>query len=104
QLKKEIAGSVNAQVFYDHDKISLSIFKNFPNISATIRDFGVVGNEPFQYDTLVHANEFQVDLNLKSILFDDTPKLTAVHLNGGCVLFNDLEAVIDHLVIADVTV
>src|SRR5690606_37196305 len=91
RVDKEIAGSVNAQVFYDHDKISLSIFKNFPNISATIRDFGVVGNEPFQYDTLVHANEFQVDLNLKSILFDDTPKLTAVHLNGGSVYVKVLE-------------
>jgi len=91
RVDKEIAGAVNAQVFYDHDKISLSVFKSFPSISATIREFGVVGNEPFQFDTLLHVNEFQVDLNLKSVLFDDVPKLTAVHLNGGSVYVKVLE-------------
>ena len=91
RVDKEIAGAVNAQVFYDHDNISLSVFKSFPSVSATIREFGVVGNEPFQFDTLLHANEFQVDLNLKSVLFDDVPKLTAVHLNGGSVYVKVLE-------------
>lgn len=91
RVDKEIAGAVNAQVFYDHDNIGLSVFKNFPSISATIKEFGVVGNEPFQNDTLLHVNEFQVDLNLKSVLFDEVPKLTAVHLNGGSVYVKVLE-------------
>ena len=91
RVDKEIAGAVDAQVFYDHDKISLSVFKSFPSISATIREFGVVGNEPFQFDTLLHVNAFQVDLNLKSVLFDDVPKLTAVHLDGGAVYVKVLE-------------
>jgi hypothetical protein len=91
RVDKEIAGAVDAQVFYDHDNLSLSVFRSFPSISATIRQFGVVGNEPFQHDTLLHVNEFQVDLNLKSILFDDVPKLTAVHLNGGSVYVKVLE-------------
>ena len=91
RVDKEIAGAVNAQVFYDNDKISLSVFKSFPSISATIREFGVVGNEPFEFDTLLYVNEFQVDLNLKSVLFDDVPKLTAVHLDGGAVYVKVLE-------------
>src|SRR5690554_1373846 len=91
RVDREIAGAVDAQVFYDHDNISLSVFKRFPNISATIKEFGVVGNEPFQFDTLLHVNEFQVDLNLRSILFEDVPQLTAVHLNGGSVYVKVLE-------------
>lgn len=91
RVDKEIAGAVNAQVFYDHDRVSLSVFKSFPSVSATIRDFGVAGNEPFSSDTLLYVNEFQVDLNLKSILFDDVPKLTAVHLLGGNVYVKVLE-------------
>ncbi len=91
RVDKEIAGAVNAQVFYDHDNIGLSVFRNFPNVSATIRDFGVVGHAPFENDTLVHADEFQVDLNLRSLLFDDVPKLTAVHLNDGSVYVKVLE-------------
>src|SRR5690554_2702379 len=91
RVDKEIAGSVNANVFYDYDNISLSIFKSFPSVSATIEEFGVSGNAPFQNDTLLYVNELQVDLNLKSILFDDVPKLTAIHLNGGSVYVKVLE-------------
>src|SRR5690554_2555753 len=91
RVDKEIAGAVDAQVYYDYDNISLSIFRSFPSVSATIKDFGIVGNPPFQYDTLAHLNELQVDLNLKSVIFDDTPRLTAVHLNGGSVYVKVLE-------------
>src|SRR5699024_2402977 len=34
RIDKEIAGAVNAQVYYDYNNISLSVFKNFPSISA----------------------------------------------------------------------
>ena len=39
----------------------------------------------------MHVDQLQVDLNLKSVLFDDIPKLTAVHLNGGSVYIKVLE-------------
>lgn len=91
RVDKEIAGAVNAQVYYDYDNISLSVFKNFPSISATIREFGIKGNPPFQNDTLAHLNQLQVDINLKSVIFDDTPRLTGVHLNGGSIYVKVLE-------------
>lgn len=91
RVDREIAGAVDARVYYDHDNISLSIFRSFPSVSATIKEFGIVGNPPFQYDTLAHLNELQVDLNLRSLIFDDTPRLTAVHLNGGSVYVKVLE-------------
>lgn len=91
RIDKEIANSINATVYYDLDQISLSVFKRFPNISATVGQFGIVGNEPFQADTLIHLDELQVDFNLRSVLFGDIPSLTGIHLNGGSLYVKVLE-------------
>ncbi|MCH7401405.1 AsmA-like C-terminal region-containing protein [Belliella kenyensis] len=91
RVDREIAGSVNAQVHYDFRNISLSVFRRFPDISVTLRDFGITGNPPFQNDTLVHVNRMQVDFNLWSILFSDVPSLTGVHLDGGSLYVKVLE-------------
>lgn len=82
-IDQEIQTSVNAQVIYDLDKISLSIFKQFPNISVGVEDFKIVGNSPFEGDTLLALNELQIDFNLQSVLFQDSPSLTGIHLKGG---------------------
>lgn len=91
RIDQEIAQSVNAKVIYDLDNISLSIFRNFPDISANVKDFGIVGNAPFQSDTLARLDELQIDFNLKSVLFDDYPTLTGVHLNGGSLYIKVLK-------------
>ena len=91
RIDKEIAASVNAQVYYDFDNVSLSVFKRFPHISATVEQFGIVGNEPFLGDTLVHMDKLQVDFNLKSVLFGDIPTLTGIHLDGGSLFVKVLE-------------
>lgn len=91
RIDQEIASSVNAQVYYDINNVSLSVFKRFPHISATVGDFGIVGNAPFQSDTLVHMDKLQVDFNLKSILFEDIPTLTGIHLDGGSLFVKVLE-------------
>lgn len=91
RIDREIANSINARVYFDFNNISLSVFKRFPNISATIKEFGIIGNPPFQNDTLVHMNLMQVDFNLKSILFEDYPTITGVHVDGGSVYIKVLE-------------
>ena len=91
RIDKEIAASVNAQVYYDINKISLSVFKRFPHISATVEQFGIVGNEPFQKDTLVHMDKFQIDFNLKSVIFGDAPSLKGIHIDGGRLYVKVLE-------------
>lgn len=91
RIDREISNSINAQVYFDINKISLSIFKRFPHISATVEDLGIIGNPPFQNDTLVHMDNLQIDFNLKSIIFDDYPTLTGVHLDGGSVFVKVLE-------------
>jgi hypothetical protein len=91
RIDREIANSINARVYFDFNNISLSVFKRFPNISATIKEFGIIGNPPFQNDTLVHMDLMQVDFNLKSILFEDYPTITGVHVDGGSVYIKVLE-------------
>ncbi|WP_339867522.1 AsmA-like C-terminal region-containing protein [uncultured Algoriphagus sp.] len=91
RIDQEIAQSVNAKVIYDIDNVSLSLFRRFPNVSARIKDFDIVGNAPFENDTLVSLRELAIDFNLKSVLFDDYPTLTGVHLNGGNLYIKVLE-------------
>ncbi|MFC4871174.1 AsmA-like C-terminal region-containing protein [Negadavirga shengliensis] len=91
KIDQEIASTVNAQVYYDYDQISLSVFRRFPNIAATVREFGIRGNPPFQNDTLVHVGSLQVDFNLWSVIFDDYPTLTGIHLNDGSMYIKVLE-------------
>ncbi|MFT5771782.1 MAG: hypothetical protein ACI9ZX_001180 [Algoriphagus sp.] len=91
RIDQEISKSINAQVIYDLDNISLSFFRRFPNISAGVEDFKIVGNAPFEGDTLLALNELQIDFNLKSVLFDAYPTLTGIHLNGGSLYVKVLE-------------
>jgi hypothetical protein len=91
RIDQEISRSINAQVIYDLDNISLSFFKRFPNISAEVEDFKIIGNTPFEGDTLLALNELQIDFNLRSVLFDEYPTLTGIHLNGGSIYVKVLE-------------
>jgi hypothetical protein len=92
KIDQEIAKNVNAQVFYDYNQIQLSLFRRFPHISATLNDFGIVGNPPFQNDTLIYVNSFRVDLNLWSVIFDEYPSLKGLKIDGGKVHVRVLES------------
>jgi len=91
RIDQEIANAVDAQVYYDIHNFSISAFKRFPNISATVNQIGVIGNAPFENDTLAHIDNFQIDFNLMSIIFGDYPELTGLHLDGGNIYIKVLE-------------
>ncbi len=77
-IDKEIAKSVNADVVFDADKFSLSLFRNFPNITAEMRDFGVINREPFAGEILFAAERFEVEVNLRDILFGSQISLKGI--------------------------
>lgn len=91
RVNQELDQALNAKVFFDPDQVSLSLFRNFPSVSAGLGDFGIVGLEPFENDTLIHADELALDFNLKSVLFDTYPTLTGLHVNGGDLYIKVLE-------------
>ena len=79
-IDKEIAKSVNADVLFDIDKFDLTLFKNFPNITAQMREFGVINRAPFEGVPLFVAEEFEVEVNLKDILFGDELRVKGISI------------------------
>jgi uncharacterized protein involved in outer membrane biogenesis len=77
-IDEQLAKSVNADVVFDADNFSLSLFTNFPNITAEMRDFGVINREPFAGEVLFAAEKFQVEVNLGDILFGDQMRLKGI--------------------------
>lgn len=79
-IDKELAKSINADVVYEADDFSLTLFKNFPNITAEIRNIGVINREPFAGEILFAAEDVQVEVNLKDVLFGDQLRLKGLTL------------------------
>lgn len=77
-IDKEIAKSVNADVVFDD--FSLSLFSNFPNITVGMNSLGVVNREPFAGEVLFATEKFEVEVNLKDILFGDQLRLKGISL------------------------
>lgn len=80
-LDKELATSVNAKVYYDADQFSLSVFSNFPQLTVKLGDFGVVNKAPFEGDTLIAVKEFNIVVDLMSVLTGDQIKIRSVLLD-----------------------
>lgn len=79
-IDKELAKSVNADVVFDADDFSISLFKNFPNLTATMKDLGVVNRAPFEGQILFATEQFQVDVNLADIIFGDQLRVKGISL------------------------
>ena len=78
-VRSSIDESVDAQVYFDPSKFSLSLFKSFPNPTASIGDFGIVGNEPFDGDTLISIGRFDITIDLFS-LFGDSYRIKSINM------------------------
>ena len=79
-IDKEIAKSVNADVVFDADNFSLSFFTNFPNVTAELNDLGVLNRAPFEGQILFATEKFEVEVNLKDILFGDQLRVKGISL------------------------
>lgn len=89
KVNQEIQKKINATVYYkDFD---LSLIKNFPNVTLSLSDFGVVGRSPFGGDTLVQAKSFTVSADVKSILSGDKIAVNSVQLDTPKILLKVLK-------------
>ncbi len=80
-IDKELATSVNADINFDIDNFSVSLFPNFPNLTVGIQDFSVVGRDNFAGKALFSTQNFEVVLNLKKIIFDDQMSVQSILLD-----------------------
>ena len=81
KIDSEVAKSVNANVFYDIDKFSISMFRNFPNFTLTAGNFGIVGKDDFKGDTLTSIKEFRVVVDLMSVISGNQLKIKGIYLD-----------------------
>jgi hypothetical protein len=79
-IDEEIAKSINADVLFEVDNFSLSMFSNFPNITAQIKEFGVFNRAPFEGVPLFVVNQLDIEINLKDVLFGDQLRLKGITL------------------------
>ncbi len=93
-IDNELDNALNAKVYYDTDAFSVSLFKSFPDVSVTVGNFGIVGLEPFESDTLVAVDEFSLSLDIMSVISGDQIEIVNVSL---------LEPMINIIVLEDGT-
>lgn len=82
---KEIAlQEVNKQLTADvgFDKLSISLIKNFPNASISVRDLYIAGRDDFAGDTLLATKEATVVVNMGSIFSADGFEIKKVLIDG----------------------
>ena len=70
-VDEQLAKSVNADVYFEADDFGLSFFTNFPNLTVSLDNFGVVGKDIFAGDTLLSVGSFGVELDPLSVIFGD---------------------------------
>ncbi len=83
-IDKQIDESLNAKVFYDVDNLDLSLISHFPSLSVGMGNFGIVGIDHFEGDTLVSVGSFEVAVNLFS-LFGDKISVDGIYLDNAKV-------------------
>ncbi len=81
KVDEQLAKSVNADVHYNPDKLSLSLLRHFPHVTAGLEDFSIVGKDRFAGDTLMAAKDFKIVLNLSSVIFGDKMQIRAIELD-----------------------
>ena len=58
EIDKELAASVNADIKFDIDNFSVSLFPNFPNLTVGVKELGVIGRDEFAGKVLFFNSKF----------------------------------------------
>lgn len=81
KVKEAVISEVNDQLnaeLYMGD-LSMNFFSHFPNATVTIEEFGLVGKEDFEGDTLANIGKIKAVVDLSS-LFNETYVINAVEV------------------------
>lgn len=78
-VKSEGNKMLNAR--FDFDKLDISLIKNFPKASLTLKDFWLKGTGEFENDTLVKSGEITVAVNLFSLFGNSGYDVTKIALS-----------------------
>ncbi|MBX2913780.1 MAG: AsmA family protein [Cyclobacteriaceae bacterium] len=77
-IDKEIEKNVNADVVFDVNNFSLSLFRNFPDVTVEIKELGVFNRAPFEGTPLFVIERLDAEVNLKDVVFGDQLRLKGI--------------------------
>lgn len=81
KIDEQLSKTVNAEVQYAADGVSISLFRNFPNLTVTLEDIAIIGKvDQFKGDTLYKAKETRLVTDLMSVISGDKIIVRAVKL------------------------
>ena len=80
-IHKVIEDKIDASVYLNTDKFSLSLFRSFPRLSVRLGEMGIVGKGVFDNDTLLHTNNLELAVDVLS-LFKDDIKIKNIHIDN----------------------
>ena len=80
-IDRELAKSVNADIYFDPDHFNLTLFSNFPNLTAELNYFGIINKAPFEGEPLLGVERLEIEVNLASVLFGDGIRIKGVTLD-----------------------
>ncbi|MGY5355406.1 hypothetical protein [Wenyingzhuangia sp. IMCC45467] len=75
--KEQINNTINANV--DFQDLSISLIRNFPNVSVDLQNLSVINKAPFAGDTLAAVGHTYININLKSLM-GDVPQINSIKL------------------------
>lgn len=79
-VKEAANNNLNAKVSFNDD-VSLSLLRNFPNLSLGIQDVKMVGVDSFAQDTLIDAKNIRLVLDLASVWKGETVLIRKIAIN-----------------------
>ena len=90
-IDEQIAANINADVLFEIDNFSLSLLPNFPNITTSIKELGVIGRDEFAGEVLFAIDEFEVEISISKLLFDDQMSIKGISLTNPQIFIKVLE-------------
>ncbi len=82
RLKTEQLIDKQLDALVTFDDLSITILRDFPNITVTLHRLTVMGKEEFQQDTLAVVDEFDLEIKTISLLWGKETELKSIHLRG----------------------
>ena len=90
-IDEQIAKNINADVVYTPDRFSVSLFRDFPNLTVATGPLGVFNRAPFEGQHLFATEDLSVVVNLWDVLFGDKVSISGITLNAPDINVNVLE-------------
>ncbi len=81
EVRTEINKSVNANVNFDSDDFSLSLLRDFPNLTVGLKDLSVTGKDRFEGDTLFVTKDFSIEVDIVAIIKSEPLRIKGIVLD-----------------------